>query len=199
MIVAGVLHFYMSRRGDESSSLLKSHSPEDRGARDLAQSQLPAQLHGSSPTSNISVGRGSEFTPSSSNANPSTALFFAKVLECAHRIASIPSFLIGSILQTYDKLAHGVVFIFNTPSRLGSSMTALFCSVSAWVSNKLSFFFLSCRTGFSGTHQTIIAHAKKTSIFITYYWCHLLNIVADCFLDMRGNGSDSSDGASSVF
>lgn len=199
MIVAGVLHFYMSRRGDESSSLLKSHSPEDRGARDLAQSQLPAQLHGSSPTSNLSVGRGSEFTPSSSNANPSTALFFAKVMECAHRIASIPSFLIGSILQTYDKLAHGVVFIFNTPSRLGSSMTALFCSVSAWVSNKLSFFFLSCRTGFSGTHQTIIAHAKKTSIFITYYWCHLLNIVADCFLDMRGNGSDSSDGASSVF
>ena len=189
----------MSRRGDESSSLLKSHSPEDRGARDLAQSQLPAQFHGSSPTSNLSVGRGSEFTPSSSNANPSTALFFAKVLECAHRIASIPSFLIGSILQTYDKLAHGVVFIFNTPSRLGSSMTALFCSVSAWVSNKLSFFFLSCRTGFSGTHQTLVAHAKKTSIFITYYWCHLLNIVADCFRLMRGNGSDSSDGASSVF
>ena len=199
MIVAGVLHFYMSRRGDESSSLLKLHSPEDRGARDLAQSQLPAQFHGSSPTSNLSVGRGSEFTPSSSNVNHSTASFFAKVMECAHRIASIPSFLIGSILQTYDKLAHGVVFIFNTPSRLGSSMTALYCSVSTWVSNTLSFLFLSCRTGFSGTHQTIIAHAKKTSIFITYYWCHLRNVVADCFRLMRGNSSDSSDGASHVF
>ena len=199
MIVAGVLHFYMSRRGDESSSLLKLHPPEDRGARDLAQSQLPAQFRDSSPTSKLSVDRGSNFTPNSSNFNHSTDSFFAKVMECAHRIASIPSFLIGSILQTYDRLTHGVVFIFNTPSRLGSSMTALFCSVSAWVSNKLSFFFLSCRTGFSGTHQTIIAHAKKTSIFITYYWCHLLNIVADCFRLMRGNGSDSSDGASSVF
>ena len=189
----------MSRRGDESSSLLKLHSPEDRGARDLAQSQLPAQFHDSSPTSNLSVGRGSNFTPSSSKVNHSAASFFAKIMECAHRIASIPSFLIGSILQTYDKLTHGVVFIFNTPSRLGSSMIALFCSVSAWVTNKSSLLFFGCRTDFSGTHQIIIVQAKKALNFITYYWCHLLNIVADCFRRMKGNGSDSSDGASSDY
>jgi hypothetical protein len=188
----------MSRRGDESSSLLKLHPPEDRGARDLAQSQLPAQFRDSSPTSKFSVDRGSNFTPNSSNFNHSTDSFFAKVMECAHRIASIPSFLIGSILQTYDRLTHGVVFIFNTPSRLGSLMMALFCSVSAWVSNKFWFLFLSCRT-VSGTHQTTIVHAKETSNFITHYWCHLLNIVAGCFRRMRGNDGDSSDGASHVF
>ncbi len=162
LIVAGVLHFYMSRRGDGGLSGPELHSP-DRGARDMPQSQLPTQFHDSPPTSNLSVGGGSNFIPSFSNVNHSTASFFAKAMQSAHRVVSITSYVIGSILQTYDKLTHGVAFIFNTPSRLGSSMIALFCM-----------------------------HAKNTSNFITYYWCHLRNICRGLFLWHEGNGSDSN-------
>lgn len=194
MIVAGVLHFYMSRRGDGGSSGPKLYLSEDSGARDVAQSQLPTQFYDSPPT-----GNRLNFTPSSSNVNHSAASSFDKVMKSGHRIASIPSLLIGSILQTYDKLTHGVVYMFNAPSRLGSSMIELLCYVSERVSNKLSFLFLNCRTGVSGTFQAIIVHVKNTPNCITDYWCHLLNIVLEYFSRMTEYASKSTDGASDVF
>jgi hypothetical protein len=163
----------MSRRGGEGSSGPKLDSSENRGAQDKAQSQLPTQFNDYLPTNNIHVGRKN--TPGS----------FHVIVLTMSSIANIPSNLIGSIAQIFDKLKHGVVFTINAPSRFRSSMRMLSYSISARISNIFSFFFLSCRAGISTTLQMIIAYARNTSNVITDYWCHLLNIRPDGVSDVH--------------
>jgi len=211
VVIAGVLHFYLSRRGNGGSSDSTLHLSQDGSFCDLPRE---------SPQSNLSIGRESIF-PSSSNANNSTSSLFAKLMEVAQWIVSLPSFVIGSIQYAGKALMNGVTLIFNTPSWL----IELFYSVSSRVSNSTSIIFSSCLTGISnslnivteywirlmdsvlqcmtrmsGTSNSIFLHVSHaSSIFfssITEYWSCVMDIVAQCISRMTGTSGTSTNAGS---
>lgn len=198
MVIAGILHFYLSRRGDGGSSDSTLHLSQDGSFCDLPQSQSPE-----SPQSNLSIRRESIF-PSSSNVNNSTPSLFAKLMEAAQWTLSFPSFVIGSIQYTGKTLMNGLSLIFNTPSWL----IELFYSLSSRVSNSTSIIFSSCLRGISNSlniiteywirlMDTVLQCITRMSIFsqvsqapsiffssITEYWSRLMDIVAQCISRM---------------
>ena len=197
MVIAGILHFYLSRRGEGGSSDSTLHLSQDGSFCDLPQSQSRE-----SPQSNLSIGR-ENFFPSSSNANNSTSSLFAKLMEVAQWIVSLPSFVIGSIQYTGKALMNGATIIFNTPSWL----IDLFHSVSSRVSHLKSMIFSSCLTGISNSLNIIteywshlmdtvsqcISRMSGTSKSITEYWSRLMDIVAQCISRIIGTNDTSTD------
>lgn len=178
MVIAGILHFYLSRRGDGGSSDSTLHLSQDGSFCDLPQSQS----HESTQI-NVSIGRESIF-PSPSNVNNSTSSLFAKLMEAAQWILSFPSFVIGSIQCTGNTLVNGV---FNIPSWL----IELFYSVSSRVSNSTSIIFSSCLSGISNSLN-----------IISEYWINLMDTISQCITRMSGTSNSifsQVSQASSIF
>eukprot|EP00584_Thalassiosira_punctigera_P024335 CAMPEP_0172575038 /NCGR_PEP_ID=MMETSP1067-20121228/137010_1 /TAXON_ID=265564 ORGANISM="Thalassiosira punctigera, Strain Tpunct2005C2" /NCGR_SAMPLE_ID=MMETSP1067 /ASSEMBLY_ACC=CAM_ASM_000444 /LENGTH=430 /DNA_ID=CAMNT_0013367681 /DNA_START=661 /DNA_END=1953 /DNA_ORIENTATION=- len=149
-IVAGVLYFYLSRRGGGEGG--------PTGTDDLSNvsshPQLPMQFVEATPTDMNGTGRGT-FGCNPSNENLSA-------MDVAHKIVIFPSVLMGSIHasvsaiitfsayaaekcsagweQLHGKLSNGVVFAFNIPSQIGSfpAYASGKCSEgSKWLRGKL--------------------------------------------------------------
>ncbi|KAL7542822.1 hypothetical protein ACHAXR_012130 [Thalassiosira sp. AJA248-18] len=202
MIVAGCLHFYISRRGgggggESGFSVAGLSSPESRSDITIIRSNeqlLSAKSLDFSPTS----GSGDCGHSTSNNDNPVVASLFLRVVDVAQKVAHFPSAVVGSIQSSvfsiialpaylsekysagwewiYDKLLHGVEYIFKIPSQLGLSVTTLASSAKLWASNRLYTMFYSCQSSIARTFQIFMGTVKGS---------HLVIVVAEYVRQMR--------------
>ena len=151
MIVAGALHFYLSRRGggEGGSTGAGLHSREN--SIDDITIISRASSNGMD---------GGNFGRSPLNENHAVDSFFLKVTDVAHKIVTFPSFLVSSIRTpivtivaipaymsekctsglewSYGKLLHGAVIVLNIPAQLESSTMALAYSASLGLNQTVS-------------------------------------------------------------
>ena len=214
VLVAGCLHLYLSRRGGGGGGEMSVsggdalHSSESIMREDITIVSHPlstTQSLGPPPTSLNGIG-GHAGHNNPSDDNSVVASFFLRVVDVLQGIFSFPSVLLGSIRSSigaiiafpsfmsekcssgwewlHGKILIGVVYIFNIPSQLGSSMMALADASYLWTCSKGTTILLSCQSVAAMAAQKVSALSANAKDSLS----HLAMVITEY---LRQTGSNS--------
>lgn len=208
VLVAGCLHLYLSRRGGGGGGGEMSVSGGDalHSSESIMREDITIVSHPPSTTTSPNGVGGNTGHNNPSNDNSVVASFFLRVVDVLQGIFSFPSVLLGSIRSSigaiiafpsfvsekcssgwewlFGKVLLGVVYIFNIPSQLGSSMMALADASYLWTCSKGNTILLSCQSVAAMAAQKVSALSANAKDSLS----HLAMVITEY---LRQTGSNS--------